>query len=397
MAANIKAGLINASEIVTNTLVVTSDSITVNGQNLKDYIVNVIKDSGVIKSEIISPIAGTDQLSANIISPLSSSDLIVKLATLSGSLMVENSSGSAVAKIDNQGNASFSGKISSNEVTTNNVHTSGLQAGSASISGTLHAGNIIADSITGLDARISKLYSTNFVNLASYSAQLSYMPDFSAGRAQFNQGFIVFGTTSLSDLALSGELSIGSTMFITENSIETLGADLSLQSLRQAGLSIMGGLVYIDTEGNIKVQGNLSVMGKLVANTISPLPTSDLTINNANGSAVLSVNQVGDVIASRSGTFSKLNLNFVQPALAISATEMIASSSAGIANIAPYQSEVTINNALVTNKSIIYITPVGTPSAQTPFLMHQVPQESFTVGVQSPTNHHIDFNWLIIN
>jgi hypothetical protein len=82
--------------------------------------------------------------------------------------------------------------------------------------------------------------------------------------------------------------------------------------------------------------------------------------------------------------------------MAISPTEILASSSAGIADISPYQAEVTINNALVNNKSIIYITPVGTPSAQTPFLMRQTPR-SFTVGVQSPTDHSIEFNWLIIN
>jgi len=101
----------------------------------------------------------------------------------------------------------------------------------------------------------------------------------------------------------------------------------------------------------------------------------------------------------------------ITPVLAVSSTEVIASSSAGVTSIAPYQSEVTIKNALVTDKSVIYITPVGTPSTQTPFLMRQIPQEpaspasprgeqqsgSFTVGVQSPTNHPLDFNWLIIN
>jgi hypothetical protein len=172
-------------------------------------------------------------------------------------------------------------------------------------------------------------------------------------------------------------------MFVTQNSIETLGADLSLQSLRQGGLAIMGGLINIDTQGNIKVQGDLSVTGKIA-------------VNNQSGVNVLSVNQTGDLVASGSGTFTKLNLSLIQPALAVSATEIIASSSAGIANIAPYQVEVTIKNDLVTDKSVIYITPVGTPSAQTPFLMRQIPQE-FTVGVQSPTDHSLNFNWLIIN
>ena len=132
-------------------------------------------------------------------------------------------------------------------------------------------------------------------------------------------------------------------------------------------------------------------------NIISPLPTSNLVVNNASGSAVLSVNQKGDVTASGSGTFAKLNFNFIEPALAISPTELIASSSAGAAKISPYQTEVTIRNALVTDKSVIYITPVGTPSAQSPFLIRQVPSDSFTVGVQSPTKNPIPFNWLIVN
>ncbi len=392
ISANIKAGFIQTSEIITNSLIVTSDSIIVNGQNLRDYIVNVIRDSGIIKSDIVSPIINTNQLSANIISPLSSLSLIVKLSTPSGSLIVENASGSAVAKIDDQGNASFSGTINSNSLETND----------ASINGTLRAKNIIADSIQGLEAKVSSIaaatiYSSKYADLATYSAQLTYVPDFAAERAQFNQGLMVFGSSSLADLSIAGNFSIGGTMFISENSIETLGTDLSLQSLRQGGLSIMGGLVYVNTDGNIKVQGDLTVAGKLAVNVISPLPTSDLVVKDASGSGVLSINQVGDVMASGSGTFAKLNFSLIQPVLAVSATEVIASSSAGATSIAPYQSEVTIRNSFVTDKSVIYITPVGTPSAETPFLMRQIPHESFTVGVQSPTNHPLDFNWLIIN
>jgi len=407
VAANIKAGyvhaqaltvagLINASEVITNTLIVSSDSLIVSGQSLKDYIVRVVNESGIMNQEprIISSVARIDQLSTNIISPLGKS-LIVKLATPSAeihdsSFIIQNSSGSAIAKIDDQGNASFSGTINSSNLTT----------GNASISGTLWAENILADSIDGLEAKVSA-----YMDIASYSAQFSNIPDLTAERAQFSQGLMVFGPTSLSDLALAGRLSIGGIMYITENSLEVLGTDLSLQSLKQGGLSIMGGLIYIDTQGNIRVQGDLSVTGKLAVNILSPHPSSDLLVNNASGSSVLSVNQAGDLAASGSGTFAKLNFSLVAPVLAVSATEVIASSSAGIANIAPYQSEITIRNALVTSKSVIYITPAGTPSAQTPFLMRQISrgpapsgaEGSFTVGVQSPTNHPIDFNWLIVN
>ncbi len=391
IAANIRAGLIKTTEVITASLIVTSDSVMINGQNLKDYIASIVDG----QEKIISPIQ-TDRISTNILSPLGES-LIVRLATPSAEIknsefIIQNSSGSAVATIDSQGDVSFSGQLQTNELLTNQLTTS-----DASISGTLRAKNIIADSIAGLEAKISTIYSTNFADLASYSAQLSYVPNLQAEQGLFNQGLMVFGPTSLSDLAIVGPLSIGGTMFVTENSIETLTTDLSLQSLRQGGLSIMGGLVYIDANGNLKTQGNVSVSGKLAVNIISPLPTSDLVVNNASGSGVLSVNQTGDVIASGSGTFSKLNFSLIQPVLALSATEVIASSSAGAAKINPYQTEVTIRNPLVTDKSVIYITPVGTPSAEVPFLMRQLPNESFTVGVQSPTNHSLDFNWLIIN
>lgn len=397
IAANLRAGYIKAESIAAQSLIVTSDSIIVNGQSLKDYIAGVIDELGITsnKSDIISPVVKTDRLATNIISPLAD-DSNISVSLHDSQFIIRNSndaSGSAIAKIDNQGNASFSGQLQSDRLLANQ-----LTAADASISGVLKADRIIADNIEGLEKQdfsfLTSRLSSSYIDLASYSAMLSYVPDLAAERAQFNQGLMVFGPTSLSDLSVIERLSVGGTMFITENSIETLGMDLSLQSLKQGRLSIMGGLVSVDTEGNLSVSGNL-------------------TVNNAEGSSVLSVNQTGDIIASGSGTFAKLNFNFVAPALAVSATEMLATSSAGIAYIAPYQSEVTINNDLVTDKSVIYITPVGTPSAQTPFLMRQVPSGtwlhqqpsgsnpsqvgSFTVGVQSPTNHPIDFNWLIIN
>lgn len=134
------------------------------------------------------------------------------------------------------------------------------------------------------------------------------------------------------------------------------------------------------------IQRQNSVLAEKI---ISPLADSNLTINP--------INQTEDVVASESGTFTKLNFNLVQPAQTLSLTELIASSSAGKAFISSGQTEVTIINTLVTGKSLIYLTPVGTPSAQSPFLIRQTPQESFTVGVQSPTPNPISFNWLIVN
>ena len=461
---NLRVGAINAQEIATNALNVATENITINGQNIRDYIagiVNSIIDS--TNNSVNSPIASADQIHTGLISPIGSDATIgLKLDNNKLSVLNTNSaSGSAVATIDNQGNASFSGQLTSNGLNTND----------ATISGTLHVGRIIADQIVGATSsatyvtNITNIYNstpsaatnnnssgsanTNFglianaatngtssasmpttsgsyIDISSYSGRLSYVDNLSASTASFSQGLMVFGPTSLSDTSIVGQLSVNGNLILANDSINVLGSDLSLQPLRQGGLSIMGGLVYIDTDGNLKVGGNaefaknVTVKGTLTANVISPLPGNDLTlslghsdqplassssqiqntkykIQNTDGSDVLSVNQLGDLVASGAATFSKLNLDLVQPALAVSPTEVVATGSAGTAQITPYQTQVTIDNALVTAKSLIYITPTSSTNNQVLYLLRQVPGKSFTVGMQNPSVTPIPFNWIIVN
>jgi hypothetical protein len=181
----------------------------------------------------------------------------------------------------------------------------------------------------------------------------------------------------------------------------------------------MGGLFYIDTDGNIKAGGdadfakNITVHGNLATNIISPLPGNDLNLNtgnsslkvtNASSAAVLSVNSLGDLIASGAGTFSKLNLGLIQPAFAVSPTEVIATGSAGVVTLKANQTNVTVQNPMVTEHSLIYITPAGETAGQNLFLQQQVPnnplsgtQGSFTVGTGTTLTTDIKFNFLIIN
>ena len=173
----------------------------------------------------------------------------------------------------------------------------------------------------------------------------------------------------------------------------------------------------MDTNGDLAVAGNanfsqdVSVNGVLGTNYISPLADRDLTVslksqtnpqqkfqvNNASNSAVFAVDQSGDVAASGSGTFAKLNFDLVQQALAVSDTEAVASGSAGTAVLNRYHTEITIDNPNVTQKSLIYITPVGDTDNMVVSLLRQVPGKSFTVGVSTPIAKDILFNWIIVN
>lgn len=426
---NIRAGLVNAQKLTTGSLNVTAESVTIAGQSLRNYITAIVND--VLSSQdVVSPIASIDSLNTNVISPLSKNEeskVAVKLNDNQGKskLEVQNASGSAVASFDSAGNATLSGN---------------LAATSASIAGTLRAQKIIADQIEGLNvntATLSANYITNnyyyatpsadpfptlsaspssgvgslsfdtgeYINIATFSSQLAYVDNLNSQTAVFSQNLTSYGYTTLSDTSIVGQLAVNGTLVLADNSINVLGADLNLQPLKQGGISLMAGLIYIDTNGNAKFGNDVTIEGTLYANAISPIPGKDLRINLATGSSILAstsdgsqvlkIDELGNLIASGAGTFSRLNLGVAQPALA-DGNEFIATGSAGIASIGVGKKEITINNSIVTQNSLIYITPVG-QSTQTPYLVRQETEESFTVGVPTTTLSEVKFNWLIIN
>src|SRR5258708_5728224 len=379
---NLKAGVINAQELIADT---------------------------VITNKVISPLAEVNIVRTNTITPLGSNKIVIKPNETSASALVkpileiQNASGAAVASIDTAGNARLQGDLSARQATI----SGNLTAESATISGTLRAKNIVADNIDSQVSNIKKLIagfqnSNKTTNIASYSAQLSYVSNLNATTAVFAEGFSSLGPASLTDTSISGQLSVGASLILADNSINVLGGDLNIQPLKQGGISFLSGKVYIDVEGNLTVNGNATVKGTLFANVLSPIPGSDLVvklatssgafvIKNASGSAVAKINNEGDA------TFRKLNLSLVQPAFALSENEVIATGSAGIATISARLTELTVRNNQVTPKSLIYVTPVGTASAQVPFLLRQDPGKSFTVGIEGSNGTTVPFNWLIIN
>ncbi|HEX8965598.1 MAG TPA: site-specific integrase [Patescibacteria group bacterium] len=444
LIASLQAGFVQAQHIATNSLAVATNNITIAGQSLQDYIITVVQNAGLVSStHIISPLAEIDTIHTNIISPLSNTGNI-SLSFEDNTLSIRNgttTNSAVVAQIDNSGNATFSGTLNSENLAVNS---------DATVSGTLHAGRIVANEIDGLSAAVGTLSAQNitnvtniyfatpssdianagtasaqnlassysptlpggYTNLASFSAYLAYVPQLSATTATFAQGLMSLGPTSLSDTTITGQLSIGAQFILSDNSINVLGGDLQLQPLAQGGVSIAAGQVKIDQNGNLTVNGKAVFNSSLAVKVLSPLPNQDLSVQlgdsnnpnpssqfkvtNATGSAVFAVNQLGDVVASGTATVAKLNLELAPPAYAVSDTEVQATGSAGTTQINSYQKEITIDNPLVTDKSLIYITPVG-DTGQIPVLMRQVPGISFTVGIPQPNATATQFNWLIVN
>ncbi len=287
---------------------------------------------------------------------------------------------------------------------------------------------------------LSPLLQTEYTNVASVASMLSYVPNLQADFATFHQGVMVFGPTSLADVSVANQLAVGGNLILAENSINVLGADLEIQPLRQGNVSFMSGLVGIDTEGNFTVAGNanfakdVSVKGTLSARFISPIPDEDLVIRlaghpresedlipgqagndkgqlvvqNASGSGVLKINQLGDLIASGSGTFNNLIANGLKVIRGVQAdtsiTETVASSSAGTAIITRGQLERTIFSPFVKTDSLIYITPTSDTAGLTPYIARQTAEDpengtsgSFTIQIPSSISKDIKINWWIVN
>lgn len=429
------------TNITTNSLAVATDSVTIAGKNLNAYIIEVVQAAQndgtlAIRGQIISPLASIDTLKTNVISPLGSDRI-----KINGKVVIAKNptaTDSAVLEVD--GDASISGTLTSNEATISgtlaagNIETNNLQTTNATISGTLYADNIQANSISGLDSRIASIAAQNLASnqpatvsadliagivnsqlsnltasLPTFSTNLIDVSNLYANFATFRDGLISLGPATFGEATFLDGISIGTRFVLGQNSIDTLGQDLEIQPLKQGAISFMGGSVKIGTDGNLKVIGNakfasnVEVSGKLSANVISPLAKKNLIISGNDDTSSTSaaddnlVDVRGSISASGSATFNKLNISLVEPAYALSDVEVVATGSAGTATIKRYRTELTVDNALVTPHSLIYITPVGSTNNQTIYLLRQVAGRSFTAGVGTPALADIKFNWIIVN
>lgn len=421
-AATIKAGYIESQQIISNTITNISEDITIGGQTLKDYIVSIV--SGTT----------TNQQPAVIASPVASDSASINqdsefIASTSGQVAgAQLQLASPAATLLTNSNEQYTNSATSSALTEAAPIASSSATASTSASAQpaptptsvqppsplLQPGNIVNIKFEGPQ--------TNYADIASFSAELAFVPNLKSDYATFNQGLIALGPTSLTDVGVSGKLSVGGNLQISDNAIDTIGSDLNLQSLRQGNLSIMGGLIRVDTDGNLFAGGNanfaqnVNIAGRLAAGVIAPVPGSDvvvkldsgnatstdvqarqstLAVQDQTGKTVASINQKGDVIASGSGTFA--NITIVRGVQAdTSLTETNADGSAGKGVITAYETERTIRTPYVTAKSLIYVTATSNTQQVTPYIARQT-ANSFTVQIPSAVTKDITFNWWIVN
>jgi site-specific recombinase XerD len=441
-------------KVTTDSLAVGTSNVLIAGTSLQSYVEQIVANSLSEQNRLVTPLAQVSEVHTNVISPLTDKNLVIKFTQKNPgdlqALEIQNSSGSAVATISSSGdatfsatisakNASISGSLSSTGIVAKQTTTEDLSATSATVSGTLRVKKIIADEIENSNASTSGVSAVNSSPLASTinsniptassSVQLSSIKDLSAETGTFTQGLMAFGPASFSQAAISSSLSLGASMTVTPNSIDTLGTDLQIQPLKQGGISFLSGLAKIDMNGNLTVNGNASfaqnvdVQGILSTHIISPLPGDDLTIRladidqnsssklrieNATGSAVAQIDNKGNIIASGSATVNNIftkGLTIVRSAQAdTSLTQTIASSSAGTATIINGETERTIVTPYVKEGSLIYISPISDTKGVTPYVARQTIESleteskgSFTIQIPQRLYEDIRVNWWIVN
>lgn len=442
LAVNDTGNVLNQPELQDNPSVLSSiidninvgmneanKNIIIGSLTLREYVTQIAKETTrelenqFFTRKLISPIGEIAHVKTNIISPLSDEGAIA-LQFNQSRLEIINPKGastSAVASIDNEGNASFSGTLRARRIIADEIQGLNIQTSTGSanyITNVTNIYNVASTSSaiqTGEATQLSQqTQSAEFLDANEIATNFP-TPNLNAEFAKFNQGLIALGGSSFTDVGITGTLRVGASMRISDTSINTIGTELALQPLRQGNLSLMGGLVTIDTEGNANFSKDVTVHGKFAANVIVPVPDQDLLmqlptndtgktskfeIQTGSGSAALTVNQYGDVIASGSGNFDNIQAKAFTIIRGVQAdtslTQTVAEGSGGTAVITANERERTIITPFIKPNSLIYVTPTSQTYGVTPYIARQT-TNSFTIQIPYAVTKDIKLNWWIVN
>ena len=193
---------------------------------------------------------------------------------------------------------------------------------------------------------------------------------------------VVQGHSSLTTANISSTLTVGQ-IALQDNIIETTSENLYIQPSGLATIHLGNDRLIIGTDGNIAINGNLNVSGSLVASMLKAdsIETESLTANKIN-IATLSASPIIAVDATAS--------------TATSSAQLASNATIGTITLAAGQTEITINNTLLTSSSMIYLTPTSSTQNQVPYIKSK-DDNSFTIAIDQALNDNININWWLIN
>jgi hypothetical protein len=220
-------------------------------------------------------------------------------------------------------------------------------------------------------------------------------------------------------LAVVGQATITTLDVTSTLNVSTLQSKSNLLALQPLGgvINLASGTLVVDSTGLVAVSGDLSVKGKVLAqsaefNTLelgtTPLASSAgtstlgklLAVYNEQGQAVATID------ASGSANLASLTTQMITIASAsqasssatpssILATNTTSNATAGNAVLTSPNTELMIHTNYDTSHTLVYLTPTGNTENKVLFVKSKNNQ-SFTVGIDSPATADIPFNWWII-
>ena len=294
----------------------------------------------------------------------------------------------------------------------------------ATISGTLTANNIKSKTIDRLNEQLGLLddkYSTasailaniqekinnieislpnDPLQLSSLSTQSASLPD------EIADNIINTDSIYTTDILASGS--------IFTPSLSSFDTDLFIQPTGDKPVHILANLLNLYPSGQVVVSGDLLVTGNIFANnldsrtaTISGKLTIGQTNNLASDSGkILALfdnqgSEIGSVDASGSANFNTLQTSGLIIASqnvsnsTISGT-ITSNTTIGTASIATGSSEIFIQNNLVNDGTLVYVTPISDTDNQVLYVKSKQTNSGFTIAVPNQVASQTSFNyWLV--
>ncbi|MCL4360235.1 hypothetical protein M1555_03215 [Patescibacteria group bacterium] len=353
--------------------------------------------------------------------------------------------------LDVRGSATFSGTLYADRIVTRFGDITDLAASTvtaATVSATtienitriVFATPAATPQPSGLDATASAILALlSGDTVSSPPPELAAIAGTLTGQTlSVTQNLSVLGNTSLGMTSIAGGLTAAGPVRIGDSGLSTFGPTLFLEKDRLASVDILGGTLVVSplgsvmVNGDLAVSGNLAVGGVLGVDTIAPaggdltldLSSTELASGSASGSAGLlthfgnliirgaqgqvvaavtasgsaqfagGLSAGGDVVASGAGIFRKLQ---IAEAAAASGSAVPADTTVGQATLSANTTDITITTSQVTDRSLIYITPITSTQNQVLYVAASTPGTGFTVGIDHPIHTPIAFNWWVVN
>ena len=192
-------------------------------------------------------------------------------------------------------------------------------------------------------------------------------------------------------------------------------------------MSLLAGLMTLDDVGQVNINGDLNVAGKLavndslLTNLLKPVDyTRPIQIQLAEAATVSGrpftqesrfefVNQDGAPVATVSAHGKASFAGGIdvgsEDLTATTSSNVVSDQPSGKATIKAFTRDVIISSPLITDKSLIYVTPIGSTGNQVMYVKTQVAENpgtittegQFTVGFDYSLTQDASFNWWIVN